>query len=157
VAVEQARTVQEQCVMLGRLTAGRPSVLLLDDAQYLRGSSGERLLRQLTSQRCESLRVVVASRGPLELGLSKLKFSEQVLELEAPQLRFDLTELDALLPPDTRAFASDLLRELMRATEGWPALSMLAVAAMAKGEIEAMKLLKRLPRCWSAARAYFAE
>ena len=45
----------------------------------------------------------------------------------------------------------------MRATEGWPALLALAAQTLAKGEVEAAKLLKRLPRPWSTARDYFDE
>ncbi|MGH8187101.1 MAG: AAA family ATPase, partial [Steroidobacteraceae bacterium] len=101
----QNRSAQDQCAGPARLRCARPCALLIDDAHRLRGSNAEKLLRHFVADRTDPLRIVIASRGPLELGQSKLKLSEHVLGLDADQLRFDLEELEALLPDAARAWS----------------------------------------------------
>ena len=150
------RTAQQQCSDISRLVT-HPSVLFVDDAHKLRGSAGESLLRHLILHRPAAMRVVIAARGPLSLGLSKLRLSEHVVDLEANALRFDMEELHALLPSRVSRIAADVAGDLMRATEGWPALVALAVQQLAKGDVEGTRLLKRLPRPWETARDYMEE
>lgn len=157
VARQRKRTTQEQWADINRLAADRPCTLLIDDAHKLRGSASETLLRQIIARRPASMRIVIATRGPLALGLSKLSLSEPVLDLGPDLLRFDMEELQALLSDRVCAASVDVARDLMRATEGWPALLTLAVQTLAKGEVEATRLLKRLPRPWETARDYLDE
>jgi len=150
------RTAQQHCADISRLVT-RPCALFVDDAHKLHGSAGESLLRHLILHRPAAMRVVIAARQPLSLGLSKLRLSEHVVDLEADALRFDMEELQALLPSRMSRFAADAAGDLMRATEGWPALLALAVRQLAKGDVEATRLLKRLPRPWDTARGYMEE
>jgi LuxR family maltose regulon positive regulatory protein len=150
------RTAQEQCADICRFVS-RPCVLFVDDAHRLRGSAGESLLRHLILHRPDAMRVVIAARGPLSLGLSKLRLNEHVVDLETDALRFNMEELQALLPAGVSRTFANVAADLMRATEGWPALLALAIQQLAKGDVEATRLLKRLPRPWDTARSYMEE
>lgn len=150
------RTAQQQCADINRLVT-RPCALFVDDVHKLRGSAGESLLRHLVLHRPAAMRIVIAARASLSLGLSKLRLSEHVVDLDANALRFDMEELQSLLPPQASGAAADVAGDLMRATQGWPALLALAVRQLAKGDVEATRLLKRLPRPWDTARDYMEE
>jgi LuxR family transcriptional regulator, maltose regulon positive regulatory protein len=151
------RIPQDYCARIKTAVGDRPSVLIVDDAHRLRGSAGESLLRELIAQRPATMRIAIASRGSVALGLSKMRLTEPVLDIGADVLRFDTEELQALLAACGASASTDSVRDLMRATDGWPALLTLAAQTLAKGEVEAARLLKRLPRPWDTARDYFEE
>jgi LuxR family maltose regulon positive regulatory protein len=151
------RTTQDDCARIKTAAGDRPLVLIVDDAHRLRGSAGESLLRELIAQRPATMRIAIATRGPVALGFSKLRLSEPVLDVGADLLRFDMEELHALLAAGGASASTDTARDLMRATEGWPALLTLATQTLAKGDVEAARLLKRLPRPWDTARDYLEE
>lgn len=156
-AARGKRITQDQCTQIKAAAGDRPIVLVVDDAHRVRGSTGESLLRELIAQRPATMRIVIASRGSVALGLAKLRLTERVLDVGADLLRFDMEELYALLAACGASASTDSVRDLMRATDGWPALLTLAAQTLAKSDVEAARLLKRLPRPWDSARDYFEE
>lgn len=150
-------SVAAECARLQALLSDNNVALLIDDAHELRGSPAEALLRRLLATRSDRVRVAIVSRGPLDLGLSQLKLQETVVEIDAEQLCFDSQEIDAFVPAFARDISATVTADLRRATLGWPAMVTLALQVMEKGEVEAIRLLKKLPRPWSSARSYFAE
>jgi LuxR family maltose regulon positive regulatory protein len=151
------RNSQERCADIGRLVASQSCALVVDDAHQLRGSAGETLLRQIIAHRPPSLRIAVATRGPLALDLSRLKLNDAVVDIDAAQLRFDSQEIRSILAAHACAASENAAAELMRATEGWPALVTLGIQTLSRSDVEATRLLKRLPRPWESARDYLDE
>jgi DNA-binding SARP family transcriptional activator len=113
---------------------GRRLLLVIDDLHLLEGSNAERALQRLIDCAPPALSVLAATRRPLRLNLSRLRVSNELLEITADHLRFRTWEVERLfrdfhqkpLPPEE-------LADLTRRTEGWAAgLQLFHLATAAK-------------------------
>ena len=73
--------------------------------------------------------LIVTSRRPVPFPIERLRGQGQVVEIHADMLRFDRDEVAALLERLTPP-ATELADELMRRTDGWPALVRLVVESL---------------------------
>jgi DNA-binding SARP family transcriptional activator len=109
---------------------GTDLVIVFDDLHELAGAeSALRFVAGLIRGAPVGVRLVVTSRRPVPFPIERLRGQALVVELGAEQLRFDDTEVEALLdrldPP-----ATDLAAELQQRTQGWPALVRLVIESL---------------------------
>jgi DNA-binding SARP family transcriptional activator len=138
------KTVDE---LLARVSEPGPAVLLaVDDVHLIEGLESEAALSELVSRTPIRLRVVMTSRVNLDLDLSRLRVSGQLVEMGPDDLRFRTWEVeelfrdvyrDPLLPEDVAALA--------QRTSGWAAyLQLFFLATARKPQAERKRLLGSL-------------
>jgi ATP/maltotriose-dependent transcriptional regulator MalT len=105
--------------------------LVIDDAHLL--GSGEVLaqLELLLLRTPPELRLVVATRHDLRLGLHRLRLEGDLTEIRAADLRFSLAEARALFGATGLELPGDALARLHARTEGWAAGLRLAALSLA--------------------------
>lgn len=77
-----------------------PLVLVIDDLHELWSADALRLLEHFLSELPPGLRVALATRQDPELGLHRLRLTDRLTEIRAPDLRFSLDETRRLLEVD---------------------------------------------------------
>jgi LuxR family maltose regulon positive regulatory protein len=105
--------------------------LVIDDAHLL--DSGEVLaqLQLLLLRAPPHLRFVLVSRRDLKLGLHRLRLDGELTEIRAADLRFSLTEAQALFGATGLDLPEEALARLHGRTEGWAAGLRLAALSLA--------------------------
>ena len=105
--------------------------LVIDDAHLL--GSGEVLpqLELLVLRAPPELRLVLATRHDLRLGLHRLRLEGELTEIRAADLRFSLAEARALFGAAGVELPPDALARLHERTEGWAAGLRLAALSLA--------------------------
>jgi LuxR family transcriptional regulator, maltose regulon positive regulatory protein len=105
--------------------------LVIDDAHLL-GSGGVLAQLELLVLRAPpGLRLVLATRHDLRLGLHRLRLEGELTELRAADLRFSLAEARALFGAAGVQLSADALAQLHERTEGWAAGLRLAALSLA--------------------------
>ena len=140
--------------LFAQLTANLSSsvILMLDNAAFA-GADG-RSLRLLVEAAPPGLPIIAAARGSIELPLARLRAEDDLVELDAGHLRFDLNEIGELASGLHMAGASPgMLRRLYETTEGWPLGVKIALRSM-DGRPPAMD---RINGCHSAIAEFFEE
>ncbi|WP_181924287.1 helix-turn-helix transcriptional regulator [Cupriavidus taiwanensis] len=132
--------------------------LMLDDYHYVADAWAHKLLQRVIDFAPPNLHIVMVARVVPPLSLSRLRVMDQVIEMDATELPFDLGE--------TRAFLDDLLRagrvgpdEVAQAyaiTGGWPACLQL-VSAMLRQKTDARTALCDVLRRSSDLQTYLSE
>jgi ATP/maltotriose-dependent transcriptional regulator MalT len=110
-------------VLIGELEASeRPLVLALDDYHQLQGEAVHAGVRRLLEYLPEHVCVAIATRTEPRLQVPRLRTRGQLVEVDADELRFSLTEARVLLNGllDLALDAEDVAALHHRA-EGWPA------------------------------------
>jgi len=100
----------------------KPLVVMLDDTHWLQATDLLQALESLLTYAPANLHVILAGRGTVPLAAARLKVHGQMLDLQAADLRFDLTESGDFLN-SRRALdlsPADLVI-LQHRTEGWAA------------------------------------
>lgn len=114
---------------------GQPFALFLDDFEVIHEPGVHSLVRELIDAMPRHSRLVIGTRTLPELRLGRLRAQDQLLEVDASQLRFTIEEtaefmaMRRMLPLDKE----DLVR-LHRKTEGWAAALWLASIALERSE-----------------------
>jgi DNA-binding SARP family transcriptional activator len=125
---------------------GAPILLVIDDLHTLEETPAESALQRFIDYAPPSLTVVLASRVPPHINLSRLRVSGGLLELSGDDLRFRSWEVERLfrdfyeepLPPEE-------LARLARRTEGWAAgLQLFHLAIRGRTPDERRRLLAEL-------------
>ena len=117
-----------------RLTA-RPeaSVLVLDDYHLISAPVGQRLVGLLLERLPPHAHLVIVTRADPMLPLARLRARGELLELRADALRFTSEEAGAFLTERMGLALSDgEVATLMKRTEGWPAVLLLAGLSLAQ-------------------------
>jgi tetratricopeptide (TPR) repeat protein len=96
------------------------SIVVLDDADVLRGSPALEVLRALVSMPGGRLRLVIASRAGLGLVDGRSRDRGRDLRLDAAHLAFDSEGVAQVLGTDAEV-SPELVAAVMAATGGWPA------------------------------------
>jgi LuxR family maltose regulon positive regulatory protein len=132
--------------------------LMLDDYHYVKDPWAHKLLQKVIDFAPPNLHIVIIARVLPPLTLSRLRMMDQVVELDATELPFDVGE--------TRAFLDDLLRagrvgpdEVAQAyviTGGWPACLQL-VAAMLRQRTDPRTALRDVLQRSSDLQTYLSE
>jgi ATP/maltotriose-dependent transcriptional regulator MalT/DNA-binding SARP family transcriptional activator len=97
-------------------------VLVLDDLHGLsRGSDAARIVETLCHRAPEHLHLVLISRRELPFSLERLRGRGLVAEIHAPDLAFDVADVEALLRQTVGRSPPGLSRHVWEATAGWAA------------------------------------
>jgi LuxR family transcriptional regulator, maltose regulon positive regulatory protein len=106
--------------------------LLIDDAHELRSAEGQRQLELLLMRGPQALRIVLATRHDLRLGLHRLRLEGELTEIRAGHLRFTLDEARELFVAAGVELPESALTLLHARTEGWAAGLRLAALSLAR-------------------------
>jgi LuxR family maltose regulon positive regulatory protein len=111
----------------------RPFVLVLDDVHALSAAGAVAVLDLVVKQIPPGSQVVLISREQLPVPLSRLRVSEDLLDLGAEDLAMSATEGAALLRTAGVKLDPEIEEALVARTEGWPAgLHLAAIAIRAQ-------------------------
>jgi LuxR family transcriptional regulator, maltose regulon positive regulatory protein len=105
--------------------------LLIDDAHELRSAEAQRQLELLLMRGPQALRIVLATRHDLRLGLHRLRLDGELTEIRAASLRFTLDEARTLFGAAGVELPESALTLLHARTEGWAAGLRLAALSLA--------------------------
>src|SRR6516165_10030904 len=95
--------------------------LVIDDLHELGSEQARRQLELLVMRAPEQLRLVLASRHDVRLGLHRLRLEGALTEIRAADLRFSRTEARALFAAAEVGLPGSALVVLVDRTEGWAA------------------------------------
>ena len=109
-----------------------PVWLVIDDAHELGSTEALRQLELLVMRAPDALRVVLATRHDLRLGLHRLRLEGELTELHSADLRFSLAEARELLATAGVELGELALGMLYDRTEGWAAGLRLAALSLAR-------------------------
>ncbi len=134
-----------------------PFVLFLDDFETVQEPTVLRLVREILDNLPRRGQLVIGSRGLPDLGLGRLRARGQLLEIDAAQLRFSLSETAEFFNQRRRiALHEEDLSQLHRKTEGWIAALWLASVALECRE-ERSAFIARFSGSNEAVADYLAE
>jgi LuxR family maltose regulon positive regulatory protein len=105
--------------------------LVIDDVHELGSSEALRQLELLVMRGPAELRVVLATRRDVRLGLHRLRLEGKLTEIRAADLQFTVEEARALLKAAGVALPDSALARLHERTEGWAAGLRLAALSLA--------------------------
>jgi DNA-binding SARP family transcriptional activator len=134
---------------------GQRAVLVVDDVHAIEGTEAERTLRTIVRSLPLGFVFLTASRRTPDLGLSRLRVANRVLEFGVDDLRFRAWETEALF---AKAFDLTMLPEeaasLTRRTAGWAAgLQLFNLAVRNKSRSERVRMLE----CFNGGSRTVAE
>ncbi|MGH8506894.1 MAG: LuxR C-terminal-related transcriptional regulator [Stenotrophobium sp.] len=108
----------------------RPVWLVLDDAHHLAGGASRTYLQRLLLGTSNHLRIFITTQpATLEVGLGSLATQGKVCWIHADALALNREEVEALAKLRGQELVPTQLDSLFQATQGWPALIQLALAA----------------------------
>ncbi|MBO0747549.1 MAG: AAA family ATPase [Acidimicrobiaceae bacterium] len=134
-------TVAEAC-------RGGHLVLIVDDAHTIAGSEAERALAEVVSDLPPQVHVMLSSRRPPSVDLSRWRMADQLNEIGSNDLRFRSWEIEELFVHHyhQRLRAEDLAA-LASLTDGWAAgLALFHLATRDKTPSERRRVLESLSR-----------
>jgi LuxR family maltose regulon positive regulatory protein len=105
--------------------------LVIDDVHELRSAEAQRQLELLIMRAPATLRLVLATRHDLRLGLHRLRLAGELTEIRAADLRFTRPEAKALFDAAGITLSDSALGLLYERTEGWAAGLRLAALSLA--------------------------
>ena len=105
--------------------------LVIDDAHELDSDQARRQLELLVMRAPEPLRFVLVTRHDMRMGLHRLRLEGELTEIRADDLRFTLTEAQALFQAAGVELAGPAVAALHQRTEGWVAGLRLAALSLA--------------------------
>ena len=105
--------------------------LVIDDLHELAADEAMRQLELLVMRAPQELRLVLAARHDVRLGLHRLRLEGQLTEIRGDDLRFSADEARALFAAAGVELAGPTLRMLYERTEGWAAGLRLAALSLA--------------------------
>jgi len=105
--------------------------LVIDDVHELRSAEAVRQLELLVMRGPPELRLVLATRHDLRLGLHRLRLEGELTEIRAADLRFTLDQARALFEAAGTPLSGPALGLLYERTEGWAAGLRLAALSLA--------------------------
>jgi LuxR family maltose regulon positive regulatory protein len=108
--------------------------LVVDDLHELGSDQARRQLELLLMRAPEQLRLVLATRHDVRLGLHRLRLEGELTEIRAGDLRFTVAEAGALFAAAGVELPGPTLEMLYQKTEGWAAGLRLAALALAGHE-----------------------
>jgi LuxR family maltose regulon positive regulatory protein len=111
-----------------------PVWLVIDDAHELGSDEARRQLELLVMRGPPELRMVLAGRHDVRLGLHRLRLEGELTELRAADLRFTVAEARELLAAAGVDLPEPALGMLYERTEGWAAGLRLAALSLAGHE-----------------------
>ncbi|TSD93663.1 protein kinase [Skermania sp. ID1734] len=109
-------------------------VVIIDDWHHVTDKATRAALGFLLDNGCHHLPMVVTSDARARLALSRLRISDEVIDIGTEALRFDSGELRAFFAGESALALSDTdIEALSDATDGWGAALQLAILALRTG------------------------
>ncbi len=105
--------------------------LVLDDLHELRSEEARKQLELLVLRAPPQLRIILATRHDVRLGVHRLRLEGGLTEIRADDLRFTLTEARELFQAGGLELTDGALAALYERTEGWAAGLRLAALSLA--------------------------
>ncbi len=105
--------------------------LVIDDVHELRSEEARKQLELLVLRAPPQLRIILATRHDVRLGLHRLRLEGELTEIRAEELRFTLAEARELFQAGGLELTGGALAGLYEGTEGWPAGLRLAALSLA--------------------------
>jgi LuxR family maltose regulon positive regulatory protein len=106
-------------------------VIVVDDMHELESVEALTQFEELLTRLPPGVHVVLATRRDLRLGLHQLRLEGQLSELRTDDLRFSVSEAQALLEASGVELDAEAISALQERTEGWAAGLRLAAVALA--------------------------
>ena len=107
-----------------------PVFLVIDDLHELSSKEARAQLETLLARRPPLLRVILATRHDPQLGLHRLRLTEELVEIRESDLRFTLEEAGELLAGAGIELSDKAIALLHARTEGWAAGLRLAALSL---------------------------
>ena len=134
-----------------------PVILIFDDYHRVENAVVTDFLKSLIRLAPQNCHFVVASRDYPWLGQSVLAAEEQLLELTVDELKFSALETEAILARNSNVtLATDDIRRIYEATEGWPIALQLTTLSLKRG-IDRERLIEGLTGPSSELARYLSE
>ncbi|MGZ4585028.1 MAG: protein kinase domain-containing protein [Mycobacterium sp.] len=131
--------------------------VFVDDWHRVTDPQTTAALTFLLEHGCHHLQVVVTSWSRARLPLSKLRISDEMVEIDCDSLRFDASEARSLLNDVGGLRLSELeIDALTASTEGWAAALQLAALSL-RGGADAPRLVSRLSGANEMIGEFLAE
>jgi LuxR family transcriptional regulator, maltose regulon positive regulatory protein len=105
--------------------------LLIDDVHELRSEEARKQLELLVLRAPPQLRIILATRHDVRLGVHRLRLEGGLTEIRADDLRFTLAEAQKLFQAGGLELTDSALAGLYERTEGWAAGLRLAALSLA--------------------------
>lgn len=105
----------------------RGMAIVLEDCHFVRNGSIRLFIQELVAHSPPSISFVMTSRSQLPLSTSKYQASQEAVVLSVDDLRFNDSEIAILVSNASSRLDPDLVADICREYEGWPALVQLAV------------------------------
>ena len=93
--------------------------IVFDNFQEIHTPQIYQILNRLIEYLPANVRIYIITRTNLELPLAKWRVKGWILEVGVGQLSFDLEELQSFFSPVTNDEQKDVLKPLLKTTEGW--------------------------------------
>ncbi|HMB23938.1 MAG TPA: AAA family ATPase, partial [Anaerolineales bacterium] len=107
-------------------------VIVLDDYHHVDGTEVNGVIRSLLGHHPEQMHLVISARTLPELSLARLRALDEVVEIDASDLRFSAEEVRAFLEQMGASLTPEQLDHLNRSIEGWAVGLQLAGLALAR-------------------------
>ncbi len=111
----------------------RPFILILDDLHHADSQPVSDFLKSLIRMAPPNCHFVLASRDNPALGQSVLAAEEQLLEINAQDLKFSAQEAETLLARGDKSLAKADIGKILDRTEGWPIALQLTSLSLKRG------------------------
>ncbi len=153
-----ASSAEAICVWLHSVLS-KDTVVVLDDLHTLQPKSDAMaVVEGLCRQAPDRLHLVLISRGELPFSLQRLRGRGLVTEIHAPDLAFDVTDVEALLRATVGRDPAGLSRRVWEHTAGWPAAVHCAVDVLRAAEPDQrLSAVRQLSRPGQRFHDYLAE
>lgn len=112
------------------------STIVFENTEHAIRGEARDLLARLLAERPSDRRIVMCSREPLRLHLSRFAAPHQILTLRAADLAFSDAEVRRAF--GTRALSPEQLERVARVSRGWPIAVLLFVRFADEGRVDAL-------------------
>ena len=136
-----------------------PLVIVLDDFHLIAGQPAEALVAEILRQLPPNIRVAIGSRLVPDFDITQLRLTDDVLEIDADDLRFRTWEAEHLLDETYgMLLRPDDVARLTRQVAGWAAgFQLFHLAARNKSPTEQRKLIRTASTRSVLARQYLTQ
>lgn len=134
-----------------------PFMLILDEFEHLQNPAALAVVQQMIEMLGPQQQIVIGSREQPLLSVGRLRARQQLLEIDASQLRFNLQEAVEFLCEKRRLKIDEQdVASLHEITDGWPAALWLSSLAMQDSE-DPKRFIRNFSGSNTAVASYLAE
>lgn len=137
--------------------SGKTLALIVDDWNRVGSRETIEAMAYLLEYGCHHLRIIVTSRNRIGLPLSMMRVRDELVEIDADDLRFDVTEAQSFLV-DVKGLSlnANTVSQLQKSTEGWAAALQLASLTLRRRG-DTVDIIEHLAGSEDSLNEYLAE